>query len=591
MRYELITPKNSDPSLGVVERILTNRGIKLEDIEHYLNPSVGDLIPPSQLDNMESGLKMLLSHIAHKHKIYMRVDPDCDGFTSAALFLNYLNAHFPHFVQTYIKYEMQEGKQHGLTTEDIPDILSSGCQLVVMLDSCSNDYDVHKMLADAGIDVLVIDHHHADEVSQNACVINNQLCNYSNKELSGVGVVWKFCCYLDEYLETNYAEQFIDLAAVGMIADMMELRQFETRYIITQGLSHLRNPYLKGMAEHNSFSIERGGGLNPFTISFYVAPYVNATIRVGTQDEKLILFESMLDFKAEELIPSTKRGCKGQFETRVEQACRNCTNLKNRQNKARDASLDMINRKIENENLLEHKLLVIQIPKVEEINSNITGLIANQIASTYQRPTLLLNERQSENGELLWAGSARNYSNSAIADFRQYVTDTELTQLAQGHGSAFGFSILDADLAEFWRRTDEDLKDFDFSPCYKVDYIFQGKDFQGSDILKIADLKSLWGQGVEEALIAIEDLHVSTNNVTLMSKDKNPTLKITLDNGTSLIKFGSSEEEYATLADSSLGCVNINVVGKCDRNEWNGRISPQIHVEDYEIVGVKKYYF
>lgn len=591
MRYELITPKNSDPSLGVVERILTNRGIKLEDIEHYLNPSAEDLIPPLQLDNMERGLKILLSHIAHRHQIYLRVDPDCDGFTSAALFLNYLNAHFPHFAQTYIKYEMQEGKQHGLTPDDIPDILSSGCQLVVMLDSCSNDYEAHKMLADAGIDVLVIDHHHADEVSQDACVINNQLCDYPNKELSGVGVVWKFCCYLDEYLETNYAEQFIDLAAVGIIADMMELRQFETRYLVTQGLSHLRNPYLKGMTEHNSFSIERGGGLNPFTISFYVAPYVNATIRVGTQDEKLILFESMLDFKAEELIPSTKRGCKGQFETRVEQACRNCTNLKNRQNKARDASLDMINRKIENDNLLDHKILVVQIPKVQEINSNITGLIANQIAATYQRPTLLLNERQSEDGELLWAGSARNYSNSAIADFRQYVSDTGLTQLAQGHGSAFGFSILEADLAEFWRRTDENLKDFDFSPCYKVDYIFQGKDFRGNDILKIAELKSIWGQGVEEALIAIEDLHVSANNVTLMSRDKNPTLKITLDNGTSLIKFGSSEEEYTKLVDSDLGCVNINVVGKCDRNEWNGRISPQIHVEDYEIVGVKKYYF
>lgn len=534
---------------------------------------------------------MLLSHIAHQHKIYTRVDPDCDGFTAAAIFLNYLNAHYPDFAQTHIIYELQEGKQHGLTPDDVPVILSSGCQLVVMLDSCSNDYEAHRLLAEAGVDVLTLDHHHADEVSQWACVINNQLSNYPNKELSGAAVTWKFCCYLDALLSSNTAEDLIDLAAVGLIADMMTLRDFETRYLVETGLSHVRNPYLKGMIQKNNFSIERGGGLNPFTVSFYIAPYVNATIRVGTQDEKLILFESMLDFKAEELIPSTKRGCKGQQETRVEQACRNCVNLKNHQNKARDASLDMINKKIEKENLLDHKILVIRIPKEEEINSNITGLIANQIAATYQRPTFLLNERENENGELLWAGSARNYSNSAIADFRLYAENTGLSQLAQGHASAFGFSILDADLGKFWQCTDEDLKDFDFSPCYRVDYIFQGKDFKGSDILKIAELKSIWGQGVEEALVAIEDLHVSAKNVTLMSKDKNPTLKITLDNGTSLIKFGSSEEEYAKLADSSLGCVNINVVGKCDRNEWNGRVSPQIHVEDYDIVGVKKYYF
>lgn len=60
------------------------------------------------------------------------------------------------------------------------------------------------------------------------------------------------------------------------------------------------------------------------------------------QEEKLMLFESMLDFKGYELVPSTKRGCKGQAETRVEQACRNCTNIKNRQTKIRDTSLEKI---------------------------------------------------------------------------------------------------------------------------------------------------------------------------------------------------------------------------------------------------------
>ena len=77
---------------------------------------------------------------------------------------------------------------------------------------------------------------------------------------------------------------------------------------------------------------------------------------MGTQEETLILFESMLDYRGYELIPSTKRGCKGQQETRVEQACRNCTNIKNRQTKARDAALETIERIIEEKKLLDKKI-------------------------------------------------------------------------------------------------------------------------------------------------------------------------------------------------------------------------------------------
>ena len=94
-----------------------------------------------------------------------------------------------------------------------------------------------------------------------------------------------------------------------------------------------------------------------------------------------------------------------------------------------------------------------------------------------------------------------------------------------------------------------------------------------TDILEIADLKHIWGQGIEEPLIMIEGINVPSGSLTLMAKDKHPTLKITLPNGISLIKFGSSEEEYQSLY-SNLGCVKINVIGKCEKNIWNGIISP-----------------
>lgn len=75
-----------------------------------------------------------------------------------------------------------------------------------------------------------------------------------------------------------------------------------------------------------------------------------------------------------------------------------------------------------------------------------------------------------------------------------------------------------------------------------------------------------------------------------MSPDKSPTLKIALPSNMSLIKFRSSNEEYEKLY-SELGCVTINIVGRCEQNVWNGNVSPQVIIEDYEIVAKQEYYF
>lgn len=589
MEYQLITPllPQNTVDLNVVERVFLNRGINPRDVDHYLHTTDNDILDPSQIDNIERGAKMLIQHIAQNDNVLIQVDSDCDGFTSAATLINYLNCLFPGFVQSHIYYRIHTGKQHGIIPSEVP----SSIKLVIAPDSSSNDFEQHKELHERGVDVLVIDHHEADKISEYACIINNQLCDYPTKSLSGVGMVYKFCCYIDSLLGVNYANDFLDLVAVGMVGDMMDLRDFETRHLVTLGLNKIRNPYLKGMVKTQDFSISKGGGLCPFTVSFYIVPQVNATIRVGTQDEKLMLFESMLDYRGYEQIPSTKRGCKGQTETRVEQACRNCTNIKNRQTKARDASLDTIKHIIEDENLLDNKLLVIRLPRSFAVDRNLTGLIANQLMSTYQRPVLLLSEVQnSETGEVSWEGSGRGYDKSKFDNLREFLKECGYAMYAEGHANALGAGILDSQFDNFINYSNQALQDFDFTPCYKVDRILQANDFNPKDILDIAEMKTVWGQGVEEPLFAIENIKVTKDNLVLMSPDKSPTLKITLPNGTSLIKFKGSKEEYELLY-SELGCVTINIVGKCERNVWNGKINPQVIVEDYEIVGTNKYYF
>jgi single-stranded-DNA-specific exonuclease len=264
--------------------------------------------------------------------------------------------------------------------------------------------------------------------------------------------------------------------------------------------------------------------------------------------------------------------------------------------------LETIERIIKEKNLLENKILAIKLDSFSA-DKNLTGLIANQLMAKYQRPVLLLNKVIEDMSMyeldgtpittrevISWEGSGRGYDKSKFDNLREFLKECEFVTYAEGHANALGVGIYDVFFDNFISYSNQALAEFDFTPCYKVDFIFNGADFKGSDIIEIAELKSLWGQGVEEPLIAIERINLHAGNVTLMSPDKSPTLKITLPNGTSLIKFKSSKEEYETFSTQT-GCITINIVGKCERNEWNGIVKPQIIIEDYEIVGEEKYYF
>ena len=587
MEYQLINPRR--PGTSAIEHVLLNRGI--EDVQHYLNTDDTDILSPLDLDNIEEGVKLLVSHIARESKVMIIVDSDYDGYASSAILINYLNNLFPAFVQNNISYRMHSGKQHGIILDMIPEDV----KLVIAPDSASSDYEQHEELAKRQIDVLVIDHHEAPEVSQYACVINNQLCDYANKALCGAAVVYKFCCYLDTLMGTDYAANYTDLVASALVADMMDLRTFETKHLVQQGLKNIVNPYFKGMTIKNEYSL--GGKVTPFGVAFYIAPYVNAVTRSGTMEEKIVLFESMLEFKAFEMIPSTKRGCKGQFETRVEQACRNCTNIKNRQTKTRDASLEIIEQIIEEQNLLDNKILLIRLSEAQR--TTLGGLIANQLMSIYQRPVLILSPTQHEilneqgkvvDTEIWWEGSGRGPNVPGLEDCKAFYESSGLMEYGQGHANAFGVGIRDANINEFLNWCNNALKDFDFTPNYKVDFIFDAKTLSENkyDLYNLIEYSDIWGQEVEQPLIAIKDLVITKDNIMLM---KGTTLKIMTpgEPDVSFIKFRSSEQEFEILSPSDLGCVTIDVIGVCERNSYNDK--PQIIIKDYEIKDRQEYYF
>ena len=132
MEYQLMTPSIPlNIEVTAVERVLTNRGIPLNEINHYLNTTDGDILSPSLITNMKEGAAMLVRHIYQNDKVFIQVDSDCDGYTSAAALINYLNCLFPSFTQNNIIYRIHKGKEHGL----IPDTIPTDVKLVIAPDS------------------------------------------------------------------------------------------------------------------------------------------------------------------------------------------------------------------------------------------------------------------------------------------------------------------------------------------------------------------------------------------------------------------------------------------------------------------------
>ena len=247
---------------------------------------------------------------------------------------------------------------------------------------------------------------------------------------------------------------------------MMDYRSIETRAIISLGLQNIKNPFFYYMSEKNKYSIDKMGGINYMSIAFYVTPFINAMVRSGTMEEKDLIFKSFLTMYAFEKVESGKRGHKGELVPRVEEAVRVCTNVKARQTKLQDSTMEKLESRIRDNNLLDNAIILLQC-EPGEVEKNLAGLIANKIQAKYQRPTLvLIKSKLQEDKEVFYRGSARNYSMSENQEMRQLCLDTGLVEYAQGHEGAFGFSIAESKIDEFIEKTNELYASIPQEPVY-----------------------------------------------------------------------------------------------------------------------------
>lgn len=567
MKYRLVNPELNSPYL---ENLLRERGV--EDVKEYIKPTQNYLNDPAKLDNIEKGAELYLNVIKHNGNILIVVDSDCDGFTSATIIYQYTKKIAP---EIKISYLLHEGKQHGLQ-DHIDTILDKGdsYDLIILPDSSSNDYKYHEQLKDIRIPALVLDHHLTDvEISDNAVVINNQLSkNYSNKELTGAGVTYQFCRYIDNLLKVDYADYFMDLAAWGIIGDMGSVLEMENRYIIEKGLSNIHNFFFQTLIDKQSYSMN--DKVNSTTVAFYIVPLINAMIRVGTMEEKERLFGAFID--GTKKVSSNKRGAKGTEELLAVESARECTNAKNRQNKIKDNAVDSLEAKIYKLGLIDNKVLFVRLDDDDDFPSELNGLVAMQLSAKFKKPTIVA--RLNEEGFI--RGSARGLNESELSDFKTFLTDSGYFEYALGHANAFGCSINNKYLSDFHNYANDKLKDIDFGEnVYDVNFISSANNKELEKIVNgLGSYPQLWGQHNPEPLIYIKDINLTPNDIQIIGKNKD-TVKFEKF-GITYIQFHAKQliEDLSNLND-----IKMEIVGKANINEWMGRITPQVFIEGYEV--------
>lgn len=488
MKYKLINPLKFD----ILQTVLFNRGI--ENLDKYLNPQKENL-NPLLLDNVSRGIDLIKKHLKNNSNITILCDPDTDGYTSSAILYLYLK----QIGFSDIQIIFHENKIHGLTDKKaFEEVINTKPELLIIPDASSNEYQLHNILIDY-MDILVIDHHQAENTEKSkAVIINNQTSNnFPNKNLAGVGVVYKFLQQLDKEYSLNLVDGLLDLVAVGNIADVMDLNNLDTRYLVLVGLNQIYNPLLKEIEKQENFKIK-----TILDVAFKVSPLFNAVIRVGKMEEKKMLFDALIgkDYTIEHKYKGVKK-----IETVQQAIIRIAKNCKSRQNNYVKKYTEILKKQIQQNKLSDNKVLVIDITGVFEV-SEISGLIATKLANEYKRPVLLLSKR----GDNFYGGSGRGYG---VDSFKNLCSSSKKFSLTEGHDNAFGVEISKENMDILNSIFNEKLKDVNFEISHSIDYILTGKNLRVAQIESIAELDLLWGNFIEEPLFLIKDIKINSGQV------------------------------------------------------------------------------
>lgn len=437
----------------IITEIFEHRGI---NIDEFLYPKEEDILDSEKLHNIEKAYYILMNGIAENKSCLIWADVDLDGCSSAAIMYKYLKG-MTDKVDVYIN----EGKEHGVKGYNDINIEAD---IIIIVDSI-NEFEYYEPMLNDGKQVIILDHHEISDVgafdAPNIALVSS-VNDYPNNQLSGAGVVWKFCRYIDEMELDNRADALADLAACGIIADMCDISVPENRAICNMGLS---NP--------QSLAIKQINGSYPFNaqaVSFGIAPLINAAQRMRENEVALDAFLS--DDVGE-----------------VKQLIKQLRDCKVKQGEIVDELMPEILEQVQDQ--ISNKVICVVI----DTKADVSGLLGNKLTSIYQRPVLVLKD-DGEN----YLGSGRGYG---VEDFMSVINETGLAR-ADGHPNAFGVQIRKEYIEELLTEINNAYADVEFEIKVEADVLITPDQIGDALIQNFKACDRISGKGFEPLTVMIQ---------------------------------------------------------------------------------------
>ncbi len=528
--------------------ILVNKNITTQkEINEFLNPTRNDFFDPFLMNDMDIAIKRIKKAIENQEKVIIYGDYDVDGITSITVLKSFLKD-VGLDVDYYIPNRLEEG--YGLNKNAIDEIAKKEYKLMITVDCGISAIEEVDYANSLGIEVIITDHHEpGDEIPKALAVVDNKRKDnkYPFRELAGVGVAFKVSQALAQSMNIREEEylKYLDIVCVGTISDIVPLVS-ENRVITKLGLKlvkQTRNMGLRAIINSSGYS-----QINSTTISFGVAPRINACGRMGKAEQALKLLLSKDIYEVNKLTQEL--------------------NSYNRERQEIEKEIfENVLTKIEQNNLAKNRTIVVG---GENWHHGVIGIVSSKITEKYFKPSILLSFEEDGTGK----GSGRSIPGF---DLHEALMKCEnCLEKFGGHSMAVGLTIKKENLEQFYKEFEkiaEENKTENIVPIINVDAKIE---LDKIDKSVVEDLKQLepFGEANKTPTFALKNIRI--DSIRALSEGKH--LKLTLRENNQIINaigfnIGELAEAYK-IGDK------IDIAGVLEINTFNGIDNLQINIKD-----------
>lgn len=553
--------------LGLPElmgRILASRKVNAEQAEAFLKPTLREYLPdPFHLKDMDKAAKRVVQAIQNKETIGVFGDYDVDGATSSALLMRYFRA-LNVKTLVHIPDRMKEG--YGPNTPALLSLKERGASVVITVDCGTMAFEPLQAAKDAGLDVIVVDHHKSDTHMPAAYAIVNPNRfdeSSSHTQLAAVGVTFLLLVALNKLLREAGAQvsdlmQFLDIVALGTICDVVPLTG-ANRALVTQGLKIMQQRSNTGIAAAmDTARLAEAPGT--YHAGFIIGPRINAGGRVGKSDlgVRLLTTEDALEARAiAEELDHFNAERKAIESTVMEEAMQDALALP-----ASDA--------------------IIMVAR-EGWHAGVIGIVAGRLKEHFNKPTAVIAITDG-----IGKASARSITGIDLGAAVVAATHTDLLIGGGGHAMAAGFTIVEDHITAlrnfFNERLGAKMQELSHERMLSIDGTVS---LQGvtPELVRLIEQAGPFGAGNSSVRLQLSTVRVVNASVV----GENHVRAIIIDGN-----VGASSPGLKVMAFRSVGTAigdallnakgrMFHIAGQARINQWQGRESVDFFIDDIAI--------